>query len=214
MIEGLIGKKLGMAQIFDEDGTVIPVTVLKVGPCVVVQKKTLQEDGYQAVQLGLVEQKKPKKINKPLNGHFKKANVPPTRQLKEFYYDGEEDLKLGDQILVDIFKDVGKVNVTGIGKGKGFAGVIKRWGFKGGKASHGSMFHRAPGSIGASAFPSRVIKGKKMPGRMGGERVTVRNLKIIKTDTENHLLLVKGAIPGARGSYVLIKRADFKRNKK
>jgi len=213
VIEGIIGKKIGMTQIFDEDGTAIPVTVLKAGPCVVVQKKTVERDGYKAVQLGLIEEKPPKKINKPLEGHFKRANVPPVRKLKEFYYDNGDDIKEGAQITLEILEGCEKVNVTGISKGKGFQGVVKRWGFKGGRASHGSMFHRAPGSIGSSTFPARVIKGKRLPGRMGGEKVTVRNLKIVKMDKENHLLMVKGAVPGANGSYVFIKRADFKRKK-
>ena len=212
MIEGLIGKKIGMTQIFDENGNAIPVTIIKVGPCLVVQKKNEEKDGYKAVQLGFVEEKPVKRINKPLEGHFKKANVQPTRKLKEFYYDKDENIEVGKEISLDIFEGCDKVNVTGISKGKGFAGVVKRWGFKGGKGSHGSMFHRAPGSIGASTFPARVIKGKKLPGRKGGEKVTVRNLKIVKMDRENHLLIVKGAIPGANGSYVYIKRSDFKKS--
>ncbi len=214
MIEGLIGKKIGMTQIFDEEGTIIPVTVIKAGPCVIVQKKTKEKEGYQAIQLGLVEEKPYKKVNKPLEGHFKKANFPPTRKLKEFYYDKDENIKEGSEISLEVLEGCEKVNITGISKGKGFTGVIKRWGFKGGKASHGSMFHRAPGSIGASAFPARVIKGKKLPGRKGGEKVTVKNLEIVKIDKENHLLIVKGAVPGANGSYVYIRRSDFNKNRR
>jgi large subunit ribosomal protein L3 len=212
VIEGLIGKKIGMTQVFDEDGNAIPVTIIKAGPCLVVQKKIEEKDGYKAVQLGFVEEKPVKKIKKPLEGHFKKANVQPARKLKEFYYDKDENIEVGKEISLDIFEGCDRVNVTGISKGKGFAGVIKRWGFKGGKGSHGSMFHRAPGSIGASTFPARVIKGKKLPGRKGGEKITVRNLKIVKMDKENHLLIVKGAVPGANGSYVYIKRSDFKKS--
>ena len=212
MIEGLIGKKIGMTQVFDEDGNAIPVTIIKAGPCLVIQKKIEEKDGYKAVQLGFVEEKPVKRINKPLEGHFKKADVQPARKLKEFYYDKDENIEVGTEISLDIFEGCDRVNITGISKGKGFAGVVKRWGFKGGKGSHGSMFHRAPGSIGASTFPARVIKGKKLPGRKGGEKVTVRNLKIVKMDKENHLLIVKGAVPGANGSYIYIKRSDFKKS--
>lgn len=209
MVEGLIGRKVGMTQTFDEEGNASPVTVIKAGPCTVVQKKTLKRDGYSALQLGLVEEKGRKKPTKPISGHFVKAGISPTKILREFQFEEAADVKEGDQFFVDIFKVGEKVDVVGTSKGKGFAGGVKRWGFKGGKASHGSMFHRAPGSIGASAFPSRVIKGKKLPGHMGTQRVTVKNLTVIQADKENNLLVVKGAVPGANGGYLLIKKASF-----
>lgn len=209
MVEGLIGKKIGMTQAFDKSGEVMPVTVIKAGPCTVIQKKTKEKDGYSALQLGLVEEKGRKKATKPLLGHLKKASASPTKILREFRFDEQGNIKEGDQFFVDIFQAGEKVHVIGTSKGKGFAGVMKRYGFKGGKASHGSMFHRAPGSIGASAFPSRVVKGKKLPGHMGQERVTVKNLTVIRADKEKNLLVIKGAVPGARGRYLLIKRANF-----
>lgn len=209
MVEGLIGKKIGMSQGFDQEGNVVPVTVIKAGPCTVIQKKTKDKDGYSALQLGLIEEKGIKKPTKPLLGHLKKSRVSPTKILREFSFDEQGDVKEGDQFFVDIFKEGEKVNVIGKSKGKGFAGVVKRWGFRGGKASHGSMFHRAPGSIGASAFPSRVFKGKKLPGHMGQQRVTVKKLTVIQADKENNLLVIKGAVPGANGSYLLIKKANF-----
>lgn len=209
MIEGIIGRKVGMTQVFDEEGNVIPVTVIKAGPCTVIQKKTKEKDGYEAIQLGLVEKPK-KKPRKPELGHFKKAESPVLKVLKEVKYKGPVDLKEGDQVLVDIFEVGEKVHVVGISKGKGFQGVVKRHGFAGGPAAHGSMFHRRPGSIGASSFPSRVIKGMRMGGRMGGDRVTVRNLKVVQIDKENNLLVVKGAVPGANGGVVLIKKSSFK----
>jgi large subunit ribosomal protein L3 len=216
MVEGIIGKKLGMTQVWDENGEVIPVTVIKAGPCVVVQKKTSEKDGYNAVQLGFVEEKPLKKVNKPLEGHFKKANIPPTRILKEFaVLENFEKINVGDIIKVDIFEKDKKVDCTGLNKGKGFQGVIKRHGFKGGAGSHGSMFHRRPGSIGASSFPSRVLKGQRLPGRMGGEKVTVRNLEIVKIDSENNILMVKGAIPGYKGSYCFIRKiVNLRSNKR
>ena len=209
MIEGLIGKKIGMTQIFDEEGNVAPITVIKVGPCTVIQKKTREKDGYSAVQLGLVEEKGRKKVTKPLVGHYEKSGVPPMKILKEFQFAEKGEVKEGDQFFVDIFQIGEKVHVVGMSKGKGFAGVVKRWGFHGGKATHGSMFHRRPGSTGASAYPSRVMKGKKLPGHIGNKRVTVKNLKVIQADKENNLLVVKGAVPGARGGYLLIKKANF-----
>ena len=209
MIEGLIGKKIGMTQVFDEEGNVAPITVIKVGPCTVIQKKTREKDGYSAVQLGLVEEKGRKKATKSLVGHYEKSGVPPMKILKEFQFAEKGEVKEGDQFFVDIFQIGENVNVVGMSKGKGFAGVVKRWGFHGGKATHGSMFHRRPGSTGASAYPSRVMKGKKLPGHMGNKRVTVKNLKVIQTDKENNLLVVKGAVPGARGGYLLIKKAYF-----
>ncbi len=209
MIEGLIGKKIGMTQIFDENGNVAPITVIKVGPCTVIQKKTKEKNGYSALQLGLIEEKSRKRTTKPLLGHYEKSGTPPVKILREFQFAEKGEVKEGDQFFVDIFQVGEKVHVVGVSKGKGFAGVVKRWGYHGGKASHGSMFHRAPGSVGASAFPSRVTKGKKLPGHMGNRRVTVRNLKVIQADKENNLLVVKGAVPGASGGYLLIKKANF-----
>ncbi|MDH7512772.1 MAG: 50S ribosomal protein L3 [Clostridiales bacterium] len=209
MIEGLIGKKIGMTQSFDAEGNAVPVTVIKAGPCTVVQKKNQEKDGYVALQLGLVEEKSVRKPNKPTTGHFKKTGLAPLRMLKEFRSADQAGIKEGDQVLVDIFQVGEKVHVTGTSKGKGFQGVVKRWGFRGGRASHGSMFHRAPGSIGASSFPSRVTKGKRMGGHMGHARITARNLTVIGLDKENNLLLVKGAVPGPRGSYVLIRKENF-----
>jgi large subunit ribosomal protein L3 len=207
MVNGIIGKKLGMTQIFAPDGTVTPVTVIKAGPCVVVQRKTVSTDGYEAVQLGLVEEKAPKAVNKPMKGHFEKAGIPPTRILREFRLeDATEVVVVGDKILVDQFVANDTVEIIGTSKGRGFAGVIKRHGFHGGRATHGSMFHRAPGSIGASAYPSRVIKGTRMPGHMGVERKTVKNLKVVQVNAEENLILIKGAIPGPTGAYLLIKK--------
>jgi large subunit ribosomal protein L3 len=209
MVEGLIGKKIGMSQTFDQEGNIIPLTVIKAGPCTVIQKKTEEKNGYSALQIGLVEEKGVKQPIKPVQGHFKKAGVPPVKILREFRFAKEAEIKEGDQILVDIFQEGEKVHITGTSKGKGFAGIIKRWGFRGGKASHGSMFHRAPGSIGASAFPSRVVKGKKLPGHMGDRTATVRNLTVVEADKENNLLIVKGSIPGARNGYLLVRKANF-----
>jgi large subunit ribosomal protein L3 len=213
MVTGIIGRKVGMTQVFAADGTVTPATVVKAGPCVVLQAKNAQSDGYEAVQIGLVEEK-PAKVNKALGGHYKKAgNVPPTRvrgEVKIAAAPGEEGhaLKAGDQVLVGgVFKDGERVDVIGISRGKGFQGVVKRHNFRGGAATHGSMFHRAPGSIGASSFPSRVVKGMRAAGRMGGDRVTVRNLKVVQVDGDNNLLLIRGAVPGAPGTYVVVRKA-------
>jgi large subunit ribosomal protein L3 len=207
MIEGLIGRKIGMTQLFQDDGVVVPVTVIEAGPCVVVQRRTTDKDGYEAVQLGLVDAKSAKKANKPQRGHHEKAGVPPTRLLREFKLLGESELKPGDAVSVDIFEGVSNVDVIGTSKGKGFQGVIKRCGFHGGKASHGSMFHRAPGSIGQSASPSKVMKGMGMPGQMGNCRVAVKNLKVVRVDAEKNLLLVRGAVPGSRGTTLLVHRS-------
>ena len=218
MVNGIIGKKMGMTQVIAPDGTVTPVTVIKAGPCVVVQRKTSMRDGYEAVQLGLVEERVPRRVNKPLLGHFGqtekaksrgKQPIPPTRILREFRLEASDDsTKVGDNILVDQFSVDDVIDVVGTSKGRGFAGFIKRHKFSGGRASHGSMFHRAPGSIGASAFPSRVLKGQKMAGHMGVERKTIKNLRVVKVDAEQNILLVKGSIPGPNGEYVLImKRA-------
>ena len=210
MVTGIIGKKVGMTQVFDADGTVHPATVIKAGPCVVVQAKNAQTDGYEAVQIGLVEDRVPKG-NRPTAGHFKKANVPPTRVRREvkIVAGGGDDAaaRPGDQVLVSIFKDGERVDVIGTSRGKGFQGVVKRHHFAGGAATHGSMFHRAPGSIGASSFPSRVIKGMRGAGRMGADRVTTHNLKVLRVDPENHLLIVEGSVPGAPESYVTVRKA-------
>jgi len=207
MVTGIIGKKVGMTQIFDADGTVHPATVIKAGPCVVVQAKAVQTDGYEAVQLGLVEEQ-PAKVGKPLAGHYKKANVPPTRVRREVRVaPGGDALKTGDQVFVSIFANGERVDVVGEGRGKGFQGVVRRHHFGGGAATHGSMFHRAPGSIGASSFPSRVVKGMRAAGRMGGGGVTIRNLKVLRVDADNHLLIVEGGIPGAPSSYVMVRKA-------
>jgi len=208
MSPGILGKKIGMTQMFRPDGQAVPVTLLKAGPCMVVQRKTPTTDGYDAVQLGLVEFIKPQRINKPIAGHTKKAGVEGTKFMREFLLrTGDDDLKTGDKVLVDQFKPKDKVDVIGISKGKGFAGVVKRHHFRGGEGSHGSMFHRAPGSIGASSFPSRVLPGMRMGGHMGNARVTVRNLEVIDVDTEDNVLVVKGAVPGPNGGYVLVRRS-------
>jgi large subunit ribosomal protein L3 len=207
MVTGLIGKKIGMTQLFMPDGVVQPATVLKAGPCVVSQVKTVETDGYEAVQLGFVEAKATKE-NKPSTGHFKKAGVPPTRVRCELKLKpGGEPVKAGDQVNVSMFSDGERVDVIGTSRGKGFQGVVRRHHFAGGRASHGSMFHRAPGSIGASSFPSRVVKGMRMGGHMGSDRVTVRNLKVLRVDAENNLLLVEGAVPGGPNSVVVIRKA-------
>jgi large subunit ribosomal protein L3 len=207
MLTGIIGKKIGMTQLFAEDGTVHPATVLKAGPCVVVQAKTKASDGYDAVQLGLVEER-PARVNKAIAGHYKKANVPPTRVRRELKVAAGGDApKPGDQVLVSIFQNGERVDVLGTSRGKGFQGVVKRHHFAGGAATHGSMFHRAPGSIGASSYPSRVIKGMRAAGHMGADRVTTRNLKIVKVDAEQNLLIVRGAVPGGPGGYVVIRKA-------
>lgn len=212
MISGIIGRKVGMTQIFAEDGTVTPVTVIKAGPCVVVQtKKASGNDGYNAVQLGLVEDKpiKLKNVSKPLRGHFEKtgAGIPPTRILKEIRLTDEPEANVGDQIKVDLFADGDHIEVIGKSKGRGFAGTIKRHKFHRGPESHGSMSVRAPGSIGQSAYPSRVIKGTKSSGHMGDARVTVKGLTVARVDTENNLLMIKGAVPGANGSLVIVKKS-------
>ena len=208
MIPGILGKKIGMTQMFRPDGVAVPVTLLKAGPCMVTQRKTPINDGYDAVQLGLVEFIKPSRINKPETGHLKKAGVDGARFLTEFRMrPGDNDLKPGDKVLVSDFKPSDKVDVIGISKGRGFAGVVRRHHFRGGDATHGSMHHRAPGSIGASSFPSRVIPGMRMGGHMGDEQVTVRNLEIIEVDTEDNVLVVKGAVPGPNGAYVVVRRA-------
>ena len=207
MVTGIIGKKVGMTQLFAADGKVSPATVLKAGPCVVAQVKTAATDGYEAVQLGLVEAR-PSKENKATQGHFKKAGVPATRVRREVTVAaGSDPLKPGDQVSVSIFADGERVDVIGTSRGKGFQGVVKRHHFAGGRATHGSMFHRAPGSIGASSFPSRVVKGMRMAGHMGADRVTVRNLRVLKVDADNNLLLLEGAVPGGPNAVVVIRKA-------
>ncbi len=208
MSPGILGKKIGMTQVFRADGQVVPVTLLKAGPCVVVQRKSPVGDGYDAVQLGLLEFVKPRRISKPAAGHIKKAGVDGVKFLRELRLKpGDDDLKTGDRVLVDQFKPADKVDVIGVSKGRGFAGLVKRHHYRGGDASHGSMFHRAPGSIGASSFPSRVFPGLRMAGHMGVDRVTVRNLEVIGVDLEENVLVVKGAVPGPNGGYVVVRRA-------
>jgi large subunit ribosomal protein L3 len=207
MTPGILGKKVGMTQVFAQDGKVIPVTVLKAGPCVVVQRKTADKDGYEAVQLGLVEFVKEKNISKPMQGHFKKAGVEPLRFLSEFPVSGDaEEMKTGDRVLAEHFGASELIDVVGVSKGRGFQGNIKRHGQRRGPESHGSMSHRQPGSIGQSASPSRVLKGLKLPGHMGSERVTVRNVEIVEVDADNNVILVRGAVPGPNGGYVVIRR--------
>lgn len=207
MIKGILGKKIGMTQIYDEDGRVSPVTVIQAGPCVVVQKKTEEKDGYSAIQLGFLEPRSKSKQTKALQGHFSAANTEPLKFVRELRLASAEDngVETGQEIKVDVLKDVNKVDVTGISKGKGFQGVMKRHGFGGGRATHGSMFHRAPGGIGMSAWPSRVLKGTKMPGQMGKDKVTVKNLKIVRIIEDQNLLLIKGAVPGGKNGYLMIR---------
>jgi large subunit ribosomal protein L3 len=216
MVNGIIGKKVGMTQLFAADGTVTPVTIIKAGPCVVVQKKTSAgKDGYDAVQLGLVEDKpvKLKRVNKPMRGHFEKtgAGTPPTRVLKELRLDAPADeLNVGDSVLVNMFADGDSIEVVGRSKGKGFQGTVKRHNFNRGPESHGSMNVRAPGSMGQSAYPSRVLKGTRSSGHMGDDRVTVKGLTVARVDVDNHLLMVRGAVPGANGSVVVVRKSEKK----
>jgi large subunit ribosomal protein L3 len=211
-VTGILGKKIGMTQVFDDRGEVHPITVLKVGPCVITQLKTQAKDGYDAAQIGLVEFVKASKVNKPMTGHFGKSNVPPVKLVKEVQLESktgsEEDqaAKAGDRITVEIFNETKFVDVIGTSKGRGFAGVIRRHGFAGGPKSHGHMF-QVQGSIGASSFPSRVFPGQRMPGHYGTDQVTVRNLRIRGIDAEDNLLMVEGAVPGARDGYVLVSKA-------
>ena len=207
-MEGILGKKVGMTQVFGDHGAMIPVTVLEVGPCLVVQRKTVAgKDGYEAVQLGLVEKRTPRNVSKPMQGHFKKAGVAPTRRVAEFKVEAGEEWKAGDEVKASIFAAGEFVDVVSTSKGKGFQGVVKRHGFRGGRATHGSMFHRAPGSIGASSFPSRVYPGMRAAGRMGGDRITAKNLKVVSVDADKNVILVSGAVPGSTGTYVTVKRA-------
>ena len=204
MAKGLIGKKLGMTQIFVDNDKLVPVTVVEAGPCVVTQLRTLKRDGYSAVQLGYGDIK-PSKLNKPKQGHFKASKSEGKKHLAEILVEDNGGYKLGQLLTADSFIPGEKATVTGISKGRGFQGVVKRWGFAGGPGGHGSHFHRAPGSIGACATPSRVQKGKKLPGRYGNERITVKNLEIVKVDAEKNILLIKGCVPGARGGLLIIK---------
>jgi large subunit ribosomal protein L3 len=207
-VDGIIGIKLGMTQVFAEDGNLVGVTVLQAGPCVVVQRRTKEKDGYDAAQLGLVEFVKPQRVNKALTGHFKKANVAPVKILREVRLpESKDETKVGDRVLVENFKAGELVDVTGVSKGRGFAGGVKRWHYAGGDATHGSMFHRAPGGIGGSSFPSRVWKNQHFPGHLGNERVTAKNLKVIKVDSDENLLLVRGSVPGPSGTYIFIHKA-------
>ena len=205
-VEGIIGKKIGMTQVYAEDGRAIPVTVIQAGPCVVVQRKSKEKDGYASVQLGLVEDRKVKRVTKGMKGHFDKAQLPPCRVLREFTVGDGEELKVGDKVSVDLFAPGDLVDIVGVSKGKGFQGVVKRHHFRGGAATHGSMFHRAPGGIGASAFPSRVLKGLRAAGHMGDERVTAKNLTVVRVDAGKNTLVVKGSVPGAGGGYVVIRK--------
>ena len=206
MNKGILGRKVGMTQIFDEQGKVIPVTVIQAGPCPIVQKKTVENDGYSAVQLGF-ETKKERRVNKPLKGHFDKAEVEYKKFLKEFKLDTADQYNIGDEIKADIFEVGEKVDVSGVSKGKGFQGVIKRWGKHRGPMTHGSHYHRRPGSMGGSSNPSKVFKGKKLPGHMGAEKITIQNLQVAKVDAEKNLLLLKGAVPGPRRGLLVIKDA-------
>ena len=212
MLKGIIGKKLGMTQIFHEEGGVVPVTVVQAGPCRVVQIKTPPRNPYAAVQLGF-EERDPKRVKKPLQGHFAKAQVPAFRYLKEFRVADPASFQVGQEINVEEFKVGDQVDVTGVSKGKGFMGVVKRWGFRGGRATHGSMFHRAPGSIGASSYPSRVWPGQKMGGHMGNQTSTLQNLEVIDVRPGQNLLLIKGAVPGGPRGLLFIREAKKKKSK-
>lgn len=206
MKKAILGKKLGMTQLFGEDGILIPVTVIEAGPCRVIQKKTAENDGYEAVQVGF-EEKKEKHTSKPMQGHFKKAGTGYMRYLKEFKLDNAAEMNVGDEIKADIFAEGDAVDVTGISKGKGFAGTIKRWGTHRGPMTHGSGYHRGPGSMGACSTPSRVMKGKRLAGHLGVEKVTVQNLAIVKIDAEKNILAIRGAVPGPKGGLVVIKNS-------
>ncbi len=208
-VHGIIGRKVGMTQVFEADGTAVPVTVVQAGPCLVVQRKSADKDGYESIQIGLVDARPDRNANGPAKARFEKAGVAPMRTLAEVGFDAGDEWKPGDKVLCDSFQEKEHVDVIGVSKGKGFAGVIRRHHFKGGGASHGSMFHRAPGSIGASAFPSRVIKGNRSSGRLGGRQATTKNLIVVRVDVEKNLLYISGAVPGARRSLVKIMRSTF-----
>lgn len=204
MLKAILGKKLGMTQLFTEDGLLVPVTVVEAGPCVVTQIKTQEKDGYNALQLGYDDIRE-KLVNKPKQGHFDKISAPYKRYLKEFNIDNTEEYSVGNELKVDNFVEGDMIDVTGTSKGKGFAGNIKRWNQSRGPESHGSRYHRKPGSLGSSATPSRVLKTKRLPGRMGGEKITVRNLEVVKVDAGRNLLMIKGAVPGIKGALLTIK---------
>jgi large subunit ribosomal protein L3 len=206
-VQGIIGRKVGMTQVYAEDGRAFPVTVIQAGPCVVVQRKAKDKDGYSAVQLGLVESRKVKRVTKAMKGHFDKAGLPPCRVLREFRVEDGAELKVGDKVSLEGWSAGDAISVTGTSRGLGFQGVVKRHHFRGGAATHGSMFHRAPGSIGASAFPSRTLKGMRAGGHMGSDRVTVKNLQVVRVDAPNNLLIVRGSVPGAGGSIVVIRKS-------
>jgi len=206
-MSGILGKKIGMTQIFQDDGRIVPVTVVQAGPCFVVQRKTTDTDGYDAIQVGLVEDRPARKVTQPMAGHFKKADVTPMRRLVEFRVDAEDEVKAGDKIAADRFEVDDYVDVTATGKGKGFQGVIKRHGFGGGRATHGSMFHRAPGSVGQASYPARVFPGIRLPGQMGAKRVTAKNLQVVKIDAEQNLIYLRGSVPGPRHSFLSISPA-------
>jgi len=208
MHRGLLGRKLGMSSLFSPEGQQVPVTVLEVGPCVVTQVKTRATDGYDALQVGFAE-KRGKRINKPVEGHLKKSGGQAYAFLKEISVDDPSEYTLGQALTVDMFQVGERVDISGVSKGKGFSGGVKRWGFHGGGATHGSMFHRAPCSVGASATPSKIIKGRKMPGHHGNQRVTVRNLEIVDIRPDQHLLIVKGAVPGCRSGLVEVRKPKF-----
>ena len=210
-VQGIIAKKVGMTQIYGKDGRAIPATVLTAGPCVVVERKTTAKHGYSAVQVGFVEEKRVKRTTKPQQGHFKKAGIPPTRVTREFRVTEADAINPGDKVNVELFGIGDKVSVTATSKGKGFAGVVKRHHFGGGDGTHGSMHHRAPGGIGASAFPSRVIKGLRGAGHMGDETVTTKGLQVVQIDAENNLLVVRGAVPGSKSAYVIVNKAGTRR---
>jgi len=205
-MKSLIGKKLGMTQIFDDEGCRVPVTVIEAGPCSVLQRKTTETDGYEAIQIGFEEQKE-HRVSKPLLGHFKKAGVAPLRSLCEVIVSADDEAQAGDTLTAATFEEINFVDVLGTTKGKGFQGVVKRHGFSGGRASHGSHMHRRTGSIGMCEFPARVFKGKKMPGHMGNVNITVQNLKVVQVRAEENLVLVKGAVPGANGSTLVLREA-------
>ncbi len=205
-MKGIIGKKLGMTSVYDESGVAVPVTVIEAGPCVVVQQKNNEKEGYSAIQLGYEDQKE-QRLNKPKNGHFKKAGVSAKRILREIRVDESTEVAIGDVISAGVFEEVKFVDIVATGKGRGFQGVVKRYNFAGGRASHGGGWIRRTGSIGMCEFPGRVFKGKKMPGQMGDKRVTTQNLKVIQVRPEENLILVKGSVPGANGGIVVIKEA-------
>ncbi|NPV54067.1 MAG: 50S ribosomal protein L3 [Firmicutes bacterium] len=212
MPKGILARKLGMTRVFDSDGNAVPVTVVEAGPCIIVQKKTRETDGYNAIQLGMGE-KRERLFTRAVRGHFKKAGLKPTRYLKEIRTDDAEQFQVGQEVKADIFKEGDSVDITGTSLGKGFSGVVKRWNFRRGPMSHGSMYHRRVGSLGATD-PARVFKGRRLPGRLGGERVTIQNLKVVKVDADRNLLLVRGAVPGRRGGLLIVKESIKKRSAK